>query len=373
MSEAPVAAGPAAGDSRRARLVRRTKVGGAIAAVVAGLLWLTSQSEDGAIVLAAGLVLSALACWEFQRMGGLAGARWGWVLGACWFVSAAFGWYAMDVARWQNSPFIYELWGGMYAPVLWLEAAVVAMLAVIARAVAAGWGKRRSRIGAPALAAWTVLVCAVFLAPASPLHPGPQLLADDYGIRGFALALLLATPLAWFVHMYWGHEHRARLWLALWIGPLLVLPLPWLWHVWHDWGTRGLVALVVLAKVGDIVGYYVGSSIGVRHPFPRISPGKTVAGCWGSFAAGTLAGGVLVLQGALPWGPWGLWGGLIAGAAVNLAAQSGDLLESWIKRGAGVKDSGTWFGPSGGVLDLVDSLLLAVPAALLVWPLVLAP
>jgi phosphatidate cytidylyltransferase len=64
-------------------------------------------------------------------------------------------------------------------------------------------------------------------------------------------------------------------------------------------------------------------------------------------------------------------GGLAAGAAVNLAAQAGDLLESWIKRGAGVKDSGTWFGPSGGVLDLVDSLLLAVPAALLVWPIAL--
>jgi CDP-diglyceride synthetase len=345
--------------------------------VVAGLLWLTSRSADGAIVLVAGLALSALACWEFQRMGGLAGARWGWVLGACWVVSAALGWYALVCAVHGcieiGGTLAYVSGPAFYEPVLWLELAVVAMLAVIARAVAAGWGKRRSRIGAPALAAWTVLVCALFLAPASPLHPGPQLLADDYGIQGFALALLLATPLAWFVHMYWGHEHRARLVLALWIGPLLALPLPWLWHVWHDWGTRGLVALVLLAKVGDIVGYYVGSSIGVRHPFPRISPGKTVAGCWASFVAGTLAGGALVQAGVLPVGPYGVWGGLTAGAAVNLAAQAGDLLESWIKRGAGVKDSGTWFGPSGGVLDLVDSLLLAVPAALLVWPLVLAP
>lgn len=348
---------------RRAKLVRRTKVGGTIAAVVAGLLWAASRSESGAIVLAAGLALSGLACFEFQRMGRLAGARWGWVLGACWWVAGALGWYAMDRER---------AGADGYEPVLWLELAVLAMLALVVRAVAAGWGRRGSVVGASMLALWTIFVVALFLAPSLPWRPMPQIYSVELGIRGFALAFALAAPLAVFTHLYWGHENRARLLLALWIGPLLALPLPWLWHVWNDWGTRGLVALVVLAKVGDIVGYYVGSSIGVRHPFPRISPGKTVAGCWASFAAGTLAGGVLVQAGVLPVGPYGVWGGLTAGAAVNLAAQAGDLLESWIKRGAGVKDSGTWFGPSGGVLDLVDSLLLAVPAALLVWPWVLA-
>lgn len=366
MSEAP-----AAPDSRRARLVRRTQVGGTLAAAVAGLLWTASRSESGVIVLAAGVALSGLACFEFQRLGALAGARWSWVLGTAWVTSAALGWYAL-VAQTTGS-FWTDTWGDSgYEPVLWLEVAVVAMLGLLARAVASGWGRRGSVVGAAMLALWTVAVVAIFLAPWLPGRPSPQIDSTELGIRGFALALLPAAPLAVFTHLYWGHEHRARLWLALWIGPLLALPLPWLWHVWHDWGTRGLVALVVLAKVGDIAGYYVGSAIGVRRPFPRISPGKTVAGCWASFAGGTLAGGVLVLQGVLPWGERGLWGGLVAGAAVNLAAQAGDLLESWIKRGAGVKDSGAWFGPSGGVLDLVDSLLLAVPAALLVWPQVLA-
>ena len=60
---------------------------------------------------------------------------------------------------------------------------------------------------------------------------------------------------------------------------------------------------------------------------------------------------------------------LAAAALVNLASQAGDLLESAAKRQAGVKDSGTLFGPSGGFLDLVDSLLLSVPVALLTWPL----
>ena len=64
----------------------------------------------------------------------------------------------------------------------------------------------------------------------------------------------------------------------------------------------------------------------------------------------------------------GLLGGALAGAAINVAAQAGDLFESWVKRRAGVKDASTWFGPSGGMLDLVDSLLFSVPVALWVWP-----
>jgi phosphatidate cytidylyltransferase len=54
---------------------------------------------------------------------------------------------------------------------------------------------------------------------------------------------------------------------------------------------------------------------------------------------------------------------------LNIAAQAGDLLESWFKRTGGVKDSGTLFGPSGGVLDVVDSLLLTGPVFLVVQPL----
>ena len=56
---------------------------------------------------------------------------------------------------------------------------------------------------------------------------------------------------------------------------------------------------------------------------------------------------------------------LLFGAAINLASQAGDLAESALKRSTGVKDSGTWFGPSGGFLDLTDSLLFSVPVGLL--------
>jgi phosphatidate cytidylyltransferase len=84
--------------------------------------------------------------------------------------------------------------------------------------------------------------------------------------------------------------------------------------------------------------------------------------------AATALGGVLSATGVLPEGRFGVASGLAAGALLNVAAQSGDLLESWVKRRAGVKDSSTWFGPSGGLLDQLDSLLLSIPMSYLSWP-----
>lgn len=148
----------------------------------------------------------------------------------------------------------------------------------------------------------------------------------------------------------------------------LAVPLAALYPLRLHLGVEGLVALVILAKIGDIFGYYVGSLIGESHPFPNISPGKTTAGCVGSFIAGVLAGFAVQHFGLLPAPRFGALSGLLFGGALNLAAQAGDLLESALKRRARVKDSGTTFGPSGGMLDLVDSLLCAAPLALVVGP-----
>ena len=109
----------------------------------------------------------------------------------------------------------------------------------------------------------------------------------------------------------------------------------------------------------------------MRHPFPGISPNKTVAGCVASLVAGVVAGALFAaFDYPVDWKA-GILGGALLGLALNLAAQAGDLFESWVKRRAGVKDSSTIFGPSGGVLDVVDSLLFTVPLALLVLPAVL--
>ena len=157
--------------------------------------------------------------------------------------------------------------------------------------------------------------------------------------------------------------------LALWLLP----PLFALVLVDRDFGVPGTVALIALAKIGDNAGFFVGRAIGKRRPFPRISPGKTVAGCVASLAAG-VAGGAVILPltlGELSAREVAL--GALIGAAINVAAQAGDLSESWVKRRAGVKDSSALLGPSGGVLDVIDSLFLAAPVALLLWTWVYDP
>jgi CDP-diglyceride synthetase len=148
--------------------------------------------------------------------------------------------------------------------------------------------------------------------------------------------------------------------LLVWI----VFPLLGLGWIRLHYGIAGLVALILLSKIGDVAGYYLGSAIGKRHPFPKLSPGKTVAGCVASFVVAAASGLACQSMGLLPEARFGAASGLGLGALVNLASQSGDLLESSLKRHGGVKDSGTLFGPSGGVLDVVDSLLLSVPAGM---------
>lgn len=151
--------------------------------------------------------------------------------------------------------------------------------------------------------------------------------------------------------------------LALWLFP----PLYAIVLVDRDFGRAGLVALVVLAKIGDNAGFFVGRALGKHHPFPNVSPGKTVAGCVASLVAG-IAGGAVVLPLTLgSWTPAQVALGALTGGLINVAAQAGDLSESWVKRKAGVKDSSALVGPSGGVLDVIDSLLLASPVALLAW------
>jgi len=148
---------------------------------------------------------------------------------------------------------------------------------------------------------------------------------------------------------------------ALWLLP----PLYSVVLIDRELGIRGLVAMIVLAKIGDNAGYFVGRSIGRRRPFPQLSPGKTVAGCVASLGAGVLCGALLLPFTLGGEGAGGVALAALVGGLINVAAQAGDLSESWVKRRVGVKDSSGLLGASGGVLDVIDSLLLASPVALL--------
>jgi len=115
---------------------------------------------------------------------------------------------------------------------------------------------------------------------------------------------------------------------------------------------------LMLNWVGDACAYYVGKSLG-RHALARqISPNKTWEGTAASIA-GSVVFGVVYLNRVLP-AVTPLEAALLS-VVVNIAGQAGDLAESALKRGAGVKDSSSLLPGHGGLLDRVDSSLFALP------------
>ncbi|MBI2914900.1 MAG: phosphatidate cytidylyltransferase [Firmicutes bacterium] len=130
-------------------------------------------------------------------------------------------------------------------------------------------------------------------------------------------------------------------------------------------GGFGIVALVLAATwATDSAAFFVGRGLGRHKLVPRLSPAKTIEGALGGLAAGTLAGsaGGWFLSGTAGMG---LWQGAFLGILVAVAAQVGDLVESALKRSAGVKDSGRLIPGHGGILDRFDSLMFVAPAAFL--------
>ncbi|MCJ8355674.1 phosphatidate cytidylyltransferase, partial [Novacetimonas hansenii] len=97
---------------------------------------------------------------------------------------------------------------------------------------------------------------------------------------------------------------------------------------------------------------------------PRISPAKTWSGSAGGLLSAVLGG--MLIAGLMPGAlPGAVWRGAVFGALVAIAAQTGDLAESALKRARGVKDSGTILPGHGGLLDRFDGLLVAAPMAAL--------
>ncbi len=119
-----------------------------------------------------------------------------------------------------------------------------------------------------------------------------------------------------------------------------------------------LLFAMLLSWAGDIAALYIGRPFGKHKMAPRVSPAKSWEGAAGSVAGGMLVGGVYAHY-LIPQAP--LAEALALAAAGNIAGQLGDLCESALKRGAGVKDSGTLLPGHGGWLDRIDSSLFSVP------------
>jgi phosphatidate cytidylyltransferase len=160
----------------------------------------------------------------------------------------------------------------------------------------------------------------------------------------------------------------------------VALPLGLLVQVREQWqGAFLILYLLLIVWAGDIFAYFVGKSLGRHLMAPRISPKKTWEGAFASLAASLIIGGLLFRyatpissallhahlierkDGLFALQKPSLWPPLLLSAAINIAAQLGDLVESLIKRGAGVKDSGNLLPGHGGMLDRIDALLFAAP------------
>ena len=147
-------------------------------------------------------------------------------------------------------------------------------------------------------------------------------------------------------------------------------------------GAIWTIYTLLVVWAGDIFAYFVGKLLGRHRMSPQISPKKTWEGAVASILASVIVGALwfqhapgisaaLLRIGLIDRrdGMWGLQQPqlgpiILLSAVVNIAAQLGDLVESLIKRGAGVKDSGTILPGHGGMLDRIDAMLFAVPV---VW------
>ncbi len=196
------------------------------------------------------------------------------------------------------------------------------------------------------------------------------LLAAHYGTRDQVLLVAVAALPAAFVltlvaprgSMFGVTVTLLGVW---WIGlamahAVLLRALP------HGGGI--FIDVLVGTFVGDSGAYLGGRSFGRRRLAPRISPNKTVEGLViGAFCA------IVAVWFASLYQPWFQKGdAVLLGVGVAIAAPIGDLFESYIKRQAGVKDSGRAFGAHGGALDRLDAVLFTTVVGYYVWLAILS-
>jgi len=206
---------------------------------------------------------------------------------------------------------------------------------------------------------------------------GSTLASTHVGVAGVLSTALAVMLVAALLRMARDRDPKGALVLAG--GALLagiyggVLPGFWM-LIRLEHSPWLLVGAILTTKACDIGAYFTGMSIGRHKMIPWLSPKKTWEGLAGGIVFASAVGAVLAhfsvhLASAADHYPW--WVGAILGALVAVIGQAGDLAESAFKRDAGVKDSGSILPGMGGVLDVLDSPLLAGPVVY--WLLRLAP
>jgi phosphatidate cytidylyltransferase len=226
----------------------------------------------------------------------------------------------------------------------------------------------------------TYIFCGLFFFVIA-FHPGATDLLSTSSFTYFGMAFAVLAPFIFLaIGMYRSDlasafpAARVSVFAFLYVA----LPMASLLQLREQWqGSFFLLYLLLLVWAGDIFAYFIGKPFGRHRMSPRVSPNKTWEGAIASVIA-SVAVGILMFHYAQPissalmqahlierqngvFGQTSLISVTVLSIVLNIAAQLGDLVESLIKRGAGVKDSGAILPGHGGMLDRVDALLFAAP------------
>ena len=198
---------------------------------------------------------------------------------------------------------------------------------------------------------WLGIVCGLMILFLPQLASGQAAL-----LSGFTLVAIVAFVVA----LRFSDLSAMLLYVACVILGALYTFAPWRFAIdLRAQSVHLLFFALALNWIGDSAAYYVGRALGKHSLAPIISPKKSWEGAIAS-AAGSVVFGLFYLGHFLPLFPW--WEVMILAITGNVVGQFGDLAESAIKRGAGVKDSGTLLPGHGGMLDRVDGNLFTLPA-----------
>jgi len=169
------------------------------------------------------------------------------------------------------------------------------------------------------------------------------------------LGFWLAFPIVGLAAaILWQIKHKRPIWISAGMV-YLATPLAALVVIREDMGLGPVLWLVGVVIASDIGGYFAGRILGGPKLWPAISPKKTWSGTVGGWALALGVGFAYWVSGA----EIGFLPALLYSVLLAMAAQGGDLFESWLKRKAGIKDSSNLIPGHGGLLDRFDGLLAA--------------
>ena len=209
--------------------------------------------------------------------------------------------------------------------------------------------------------------------------------AQRLGVYRLSLTVIVAIVLLLFASTIWLRGPQGKPLSSVAITAFGVMYASLFSYVYalryHDYavgaaaGTALVVLPVILTWSTDVGAYMFGRTFGRKKLIPSISPGKTVEGAVGGLGFTIVICLLYVRFILMPYAQLGLTiqGAVLFAIVVSVAAQTGDLAESLLKREAGIKDSSNIIPGHGGILDRFDSLLFVMPIAFLLLGRLLLP